>query len=132
MRRDVAQLVLLGHADWQAAVTRAEQDSVDHVLAEAVRTTWADLRLDQRHGFARWASDLAPDAVQQRAIASYNDESIRGWGPEGTGTLAALGPSDRIRFLAGLAFPSRASRRFRNRTWSQHLRSGAGIIRRGS
>ena len=131
VRRDVAQLVLIGHADWQAAVAQAEHDSVDRVLAEAVRTTWADLRLTP-HGFARWASELAPDVVQQRAIASYNDESWNGWGPEGRGTLAVLGSADRIRFLAGLAVPSRASRRFRGRTWSQHLKSGTSVMRRRS
>ncbi len=129
VRRDVAQLVLLGHADWQAMVARAELDGVDQVLAQAVRTTWADLRLDVGHGFARWANELAPDAKQQRAIATYNDESSGGWGSEGRGTLAALGPADRIRFLAGLAVPSQSSRRSRGRTWSQHLRSGAAVIR---
>ncbi|MCY7300855.1 MAG: nucleotidyltransferase family protein [Ilumatobacteraceae bacterium] len=132
VRRDVAQLVLISNADWEAAVTHAEHDGAEQVLAEAARTTWADLRLDPGCGFARWANELAPDTTQQRAIASYNDESRGGWGPEGRGTLAALGPTDQIRFLAGLAAPSQPSRQFRGRTWTQHLRSGATVIRRRS
>jgi hypothetical protein len=132
VRRDIAQLVLLGNADWQTAVARAGQDGADQVLAEAVRTTWSDLQLDQDHGFAQWATELPADPVQQQAINSYQGESVDGWGPEGRGTLPALGPLDRVRFLTGLAVPSRASRRFRGRTWTQHLRSGATVIRRRS
>jgi hypothetical protein len=38
--------------------------------------------------------------------------------------LAALGPVDRVRFLAALAIPSRASMQIRQRSWSDHLRRG--------
>jgi hypothetical protein len=130
VRRDVAQLVLVSGANWQTAIARAERDGAGQVLAEAVRTTWTDLRLDPSHGVARWASELAPNAAQKRAIASYNSKSGDGWGSEGRGTLPALGPTDRIKFLAGLAGPSRASLRDRGRTWTQHLKSGAEVLRR--
>lgn len=129
VRRDVAQLVLISRTDWQTVVASAQRDGVDQVVAEAVRTTWADLDLNTGHEFAKWATGRAPDQIQRRAIASYQNEEAGGWGSEGRGTLAALGAADRVRFLAGLAFPSAASRRFRGRTWSQHLRSGANVLR---
>ena len=132
VRRDVAQLVLVSGVDWQAAVAWAKHDGADQVLAEAVRTTWSDLELDPDHGFAQWAMGLPADPVQQQAIDSYQSESVDGWGPEGRGTLPALGRMDRVRFLTGLAVPSRASRRFRGRTWTHHLRSGATVLRRRS
>lgn len=130
VRRDVAQLVLLSRADWHTAVARAERDAVEQVVAEAVRTTWTDLGLKPEHEFATWANGLPPDPIQRRAIASYEDDPASGWGSEGRGTLAALGGADLIRFLAGLAFPSSVSRRFRGRTWPQHLGSGAKVLRR--
>ncbi len=132
VRRDVAQLVLVSGADWQAAVAQAQHNGVDQVLADAVRTTWTDLQLDPDHEFAQWARKLPPDPVQQQAIASYQSESGDGWGPEGLGTLPALGPVDQVRFLTGLAVPSRARRRSRGRTWTQHLWSGATALRRRS
>jgi Uncharacterised nucleotidyltransferase len=130
VRRDLGQLVLIGRADWRAVVARAERDGADQVVAEAVRTTWADLGLRTDHEFAAWATGLAPDPIQQRAIASYRDVAADGWASEGRGTLAALGVTDRAKFLVGLAFPSTASRRFRGRTWSRHLGSGARVLRR--
>ena len=107
VRRDIAQLVLVTGSEWKTAVLRATSDGADQVVAEAVRTTWEELRLDPAHGFARWANELGPDTTQQRAIASYNDESTDGWGPEGRGTLAALTPANRVRFISALRFRRR-------------------------
>jgi hypothetical protein len=132
VRRDIAQLVLLSRADWRVAVARAEKDGADEVLADAVRTTWSDLQLDPGHEFARWASKPETDPTQLRAIASYSSETNNGWSSEGRGTLPALGPADRVRFLAGLAAPSTGNRQFRGRTWPQHLGAGAKILRRRS
>lgn len=129
-RRDVAQLVLLSGADWPGAVACAQHDEVECVLAEAARATWAELSLDSGHPFARWAHSHASDPVQQRALAGYVAAFEQGWAPEGRGVLAALGAVDKVRFLSGLAVPSRSSMRFRQRTWRQQLRTGAAALRR--
>ena len=115
-RRDVAQLVLITGADWQIVTERATEDGADLVIAEAVRATWSELDLDPDHGLARWAHRAVDDPVQQRALAGYASALQEGWAPEGRTMLAALGPVDRLRFLAGLAFPSRESIRHRHRT----------------
>ncbi len=92
----------------------------DHVVRAAPRRPATNLA----HGPA----DFVPDRAQRRAFG-YMAESAEGWAPEGLSVLAALSFIDQVRFLAGLAAPSRASLRFRQRTWPQHLRSGAAIVR---
>ena len=67
--------------------------------------------LDADHGLAEWSAALIPDDAQARALDGYDAAARDGWGPEGRSVLAALGPFDRIRFIAGLALPSRASLR---------------------
>jgi hypothetical protein len=129
--RDVAQLVLLGRADWRHTVDAACHDGADLVVAEAGRSTWAELRLDPTHPFAQWAADHRADVAQQRALDGYHAQGRSGWGPEGRAMIAALGPLDRVRFLAGLAVPSRASLRARGRTWREHLRLGRSTMRGG-
>jgi len=131
-KRDVAQLVLVSGTDWQTMVANAQLDHVDAVPAQAVRLTWAELRLDSEHPIARWAADHEDDPVQQRALADSQGSPDRGWAPEGRSTLNALRRMDRVRFLAGLAIPSRASMRHRGRTWREHLRLGITTMRGGS
>ncbi len=130
VRRDIAQLVLISGVDWRVTAEQATIDGVELVLADAVRTTWGDLGLDPEHGFARWASSLPVDPAQRRAIDGYHQPSATAWGSEGRTTLAVLGRLDRIKFLTGLAIPSRASLRARDRTWWQHLQFGTKILLR--
>ena len=127
--RDVAQLVLISGADWQSVVERARRDGIELVIAAATRAAWTDLGLDHRHPLLQWAAAYVPDPVQERAFAGYTGPSAQGWAPEGHSMLAALDPIDRARFLAGLAVPSRASMRARNRTWPEHLRLGVSAVR---
>ena len=126
--RDVAQISLLSRADWRRTVAIAERDGSDLVVAEAVRTTWEQLQLIA-HPLAEWASGHHGDAAQQRALSTYRGVSDAGWGPEGRGMLTALGPIDRALFLVGLALPSRASLRARQRSWHQHVGLGAATMR---
>ncbi len=130
--RDIAQLVLVTGADWRLVIERARRHGCDLVVAGAVRAAWADLGLDHQHPLLQWAARFTPDLVQQRAFAAYTAAFDQGWAPEGHSVLAALGPLDRARFLAGLAAPSRASMRARGRTWPEHLRLGVAAVRRRS
>ncbi len=127
--RDIAQLVLVTGADWQLVIDRARRDGCDLVVAGAVRAAWTDLGLDHQHPLLQWAARFTPDQAQQRAFTGYTAAFDQGWGPEGQSVLAALGPLDRVRFLVGLAAPSRASMQARGRTWPAHLRLGATALR---
>ena len=131
-KHDIAQLLLTSGADWDATLARAQRHGVELVLAEGVRTTWKELSLDHAHPAARWAEGYVADPAQQRALAGYTAASAEGWAPEGRTILAALSLPDRVRFVLGLAVPSRDSLRFRHRTWRQHLRLGAAALRGGS
>jgi Uncharacterised nucleotidyltransferase len=128
-QRDIAQLLLLRNADWQVAVDRAEPLGVDVVLALGVQRAWSSLGLAVDHPAAVWANAFAASEQQIRALGSYDAAFSSTWGPEGRSILAALGPLDRARFVAGLAFPSRASLRARGRTWRQHVRQGSSTMR---
>jgi hypothetical protein len=130
--RDIAQLVLVTGADWQLVIDGARRDGCDLVVAGAVRAAWTDLGLDHQHPLLHWAAGFTPDQAQQRAFAGYTAAFDQGWAPEGHSVLAALGPLDRARFLAGLAVPSRASMNARSRTWPEHLRLGVAALRHRS
>ena len=128
-KRDIAQLVLVTGADWRETVERATIDGVDLVIAEALRATWSELSLDAEHPAARWANDHVEDPSQQRALEMYRSAFDVGWAPEGRGVIQALGPVDRVLFLAGLAVPSQSSLQSRRRTWREHLRLGWASLR---
>ena len=120
----------MSNADWRTAVDRATRSGVELVLAESVRTTWQELRLETEHPSAQWAANHLGDDAQRRALASYRRATLSSWGSEGWGTLPALSQKDRVRFIAGLALPSRASRRNRGRGVCEHIRRGVGVVRR--
>ena len=127
--RDVAQLVLISGADWQAVVERAQRDGIGLVIAGGVHAAWTELGLDHHHPLVQWAAVFVPDPAQERAFAGYTAARGEGWAPEGLSVLAALGPIDRAAFLAALAVPSRASLRARGRTWPEHVRLGTSSLR---
>lgn len=129
VKRDIAQLVLVTGADWRATVECASNDGVDLVVAEAVRTTWSELSLDPEHPLSQWARDHVATQQQRKALQSYQSAFDVGWAPEGRGSIKALGPLQRVLFIIGLAVPSRASLRWRGRTWRQHLRIGWPTLR---
>ena len=131
-KRDVAQLILLRDADWKSAVDQASGWGVEIVLAEAIRATWNELGLCPQHPAARWATDHRPDPRQVAALATYRPGDYATWSSEGRGALPAFKPVDRVRFLAGLAFPSRASLRWRGRSRWAHLRRAGHVVKRSS
>lgn len=128
-QRDIAQLVTLRRADWQESVARAGSHGADVVVARGVERAWSVLGLSADHPAAQWAQQFAATDQQLRALASYDAAFSSTWGPEGRGIVAALGPVDRVKFMLGLALPSRASRRARGRTLRQHLRRGSATMR---
>lgn len=125
-QRDIAQLVLITGADWRVAAERAGE--ADVVVATAVVGAWQALELDD-HAAAVWARAFRASDRQRRALATYEQAFTSTWAPEGRGILAALSPIDRVRFAAGVAFPSRASLSSRDRTLGKHLRQIVSSIR---
>jgi len=125
--RDVAQLISCVGADVQAVIAQAG-DAVP-VVAAAVSRAWRSLDLED-HPAAQWAASYAASPRDQQLLSRYQETFDSDWGPEGRSTIAALGPVDTVRFLAGLAWPSRASLRARGRGRIDHLRSGAATLRR--
>lgn len=125
-RRDIAQLVVITGADWQVAAERAGE--ADVVVAAAVAAAWQALELDD-HAATLWARAFRASDRQRRALATYEQAFTSTWAPEGRGIVAALSPIDRVRFAAGVAFPSRASLRSRDRTLGKHLRQIVSSIR---
>lgn len=125
--RDVAQLLLVSGVDWRAVVERCVADGADAVPAAAVTATWSELRLDPDHPAAVWAAAHRADPPQSSALAGYRTDA--GWRSEGRHMVRALAPIDRVLFLAGLAAPSRASRRHRRRSVVTHVRRGAAAMR---
>lgn len=127
--RDVAQLLLVRHADWRAVVARTTEQGADAVVAKAVRTTWRELQLDPTHPAAQWAATHVADDRQRAALDAHRSAAAAGWGPEARATLRALGPVDRCRFALGVVFPGRANLEYRGRTLLGHLRSLARAAR---
>jgi hypothetical protein len=126
---DIAQLVLVSGADWADVAERARRGGHDLVIAEGLRVAWSTFDLDAAHPAAAWAAGHTADDAQLRALVAYRSAiGGEGWAPEGRSILSALGPVDQVRFLAGLALPSRASLRARRRTSRSHLRRGLTSI----
>lgn len=72
--RDVAQLLLVTGADWEAAVAVAERASVEPVVASAVLETWQRLTLDVEHPALDWARRCRPGVLDRRALRLFATE----------------------------------------------------------
>lgn len=128
--RDFAQQLLVTGADWEEAVQLAGEGAA--VLAEAF------LRLARvigiRHEGAIWAENISPSPTARRAL-EYAERAVHeGWSADARSTMLGLGAADRVRFLAGVALPSRSNLRARRRTVVGHLspRSAPGRVKPGS
>lgn len=120
--RDIAVLATSGPETWASARSLARQWQGEVVLAEGVRRAWNTLGLDPALPAAQWAHEIRPTAIEERHLAAYRREAGSEWSGEGLTALPAMPWRERVAYLAGLALPSRASLRHRNRTVPQHLR----------
>ena len=126
---DVALLTSRGDG-WSQTVAIATEDGLRVVIAQAIRTTWEQLYLDSHHPAIRWATEYQPSRGERTALASYATSADVDAVDEDRGVLLALAPVDKVRYLAGLAFPPRASLAARGRTYRSHLYRGLGVLRR--
>jgi hypothetical protein len=129
--RDLAQLILVTECDWRAAVRVARVGEGDIVIARAVVRAWDSLGLDPLHPVMWWASEVraSPTAARalQLAVAGLRDE----WRADAKSSLLAYGPFDSARFLAGIAYPSRAVRDERGWSVRDEARRAAAFLKAG-
>ncbi|MFZ4718653.1 MAG: nucleotidyltransferase family protein [Ilumatobacteraceae bacterium] len=129
--RDLAQLLLVTECDWRAAARLAGHDEGDAVIARAVRRAVTTLGLDPAHPAATWAAEVQPSPTAARALAlaeaGWRDE----WRADAKSSMLAYGPVERVRFLAGIAFPSKAVRDERGWTVRDEARRAAAFLRAG-
>jgi hypothetical protein len=100
--RDVALLTL--RDDTWRSIAQAPGAAV---VAAAITETWRLLGLDPGHGAHAWALACRPSPADQRALAAAT------YRQEARAALPAMRAADRLRFIAGLAVPSRQYRRHR-------------------
>jgi hypothetical protein len=129
--RDVAQLVLVSGADWRTLADTARSWGVELLVAEGIRQSWEQLHLDPTHPAVVWAGGCQGDERQRQALVANERSRTVGWSAEARTTLHALSPMERALFLAGVALPGRASRRYRRRSLSAHVARGWGVVRAG-
>ena len=123
--RDFAQQLLVTGADWQEAVRLAGEGAA--VLAEAF------MRLNRvvgiRQGSHAWAEGVEASPTARRAL-EYSERAVKeGWSADARSAMLGLGMVDRVRFLVGVALPSRSNLHARRRTIVGHL--GVRSDRRG-
>lgn len=127
---DVALLASSGN-DWSTTVTQARRDGVDLVVAQAIQRTWTELGLSMDQPAAVWAMAHQPDRHQVAALSSYSTAASVPRSAEDRGVLTALSRVDRLRYLAGLAFPPRENLSSRGRSYRGHLSLGWRTLRGG-
>lgn len=119
--RDVAELATAPRLEIGAVVDDVARWGIDLVVARAVTAAWRELSLSHESPMYAWAAAHDGEPEQRRALGGYAAARDHGWGPEGMTTLRALSPLDRVRFVAGLAVPTRESLRGRRRTRRSHV-----------
>jgi hypothetical protein len=115
--RDLAQQLLVTRADWEHSARLAGHGAV--VLAEGILRVSEQLRID--HESVDWATKVTAAPTARRALDYASDAEQQGWSADARSTLLALGPVDRLRFIAGVIAPSRAHLRSRRRSIGSHL-----------
>ena len=115
--RDFAQQLLVTGADWAEAVQLAGEG--DAVLAEAFTRLARVLGIV--HEGAAWAEHVEASPTARRAL-EYAERAIdEGWSADARSAMLGMNATDRVRFLAGVALPSRSNLRARRRTIVGHL-----------
>lgn len=130
LHRDIAQLLLVTCCDWRATVALAAEGDGEAVIARALHDTATTIGIDPSHPAMQWATTVRPSRQARRALDLADIGRTEGWSADARSSLLALGPVDRVRFLAGLAVPPAANRRMRERTLGQHVARAASLIRR--
>ena len=118
--RDVAQLAV-DRPTLEAARTAAQRWQCEPVVATAIRAAWTVLSLPTHHDAILWANQIPISTTDDQRMSASAGDAAAGWAGEGRAAVAALPRWRRPAYLVGLAFPSRASLRARQRSLPRHL-----------
>ena len=97
--RDVAQQLLVTDADWRTAARWAGDGQI--VIARALLRLRDALECE--HESFEWAERVEPTPTARQALEYAASAHTRGWSADARSTMLALGPGDRIRYIAGIA-----------------------------
>jgi hypothetical protein len=117
--RDVAQLTLVGGADWEEAIRRCRRWRVDGLFALGVLEAWARLGLPE-HPLTTWAGAHRPGRRQRLALAM----AARAGGDQRLSGPLALRPDRWPGYLGPLLRPGDAHLAGRGRAPGEHWRVG--------
>jgi hypothetical protein len=103
--RDIAQMSLGGNVDFDRVMELARSWRAEAVLARAVGLAWEILGLDQAAEAATRTSSLRPRSSELRALDTYLPPQRSYVGLCLATVKVIRRPSDKLRYVAALAFP---------------------------
>jgi hypothetical protein len=137
--RDIAQIGLSEELDLDLVIELARSWQAEAVLLSAVNASWSTLRLDDSAEVFVRANSLRPRRRELRALRPYLTPKRSYVELCWAATRAIRRPSDKARYVAALAFPSRQfleprypGRIARWRAAARVLRAGRGPTRKTS
>lgn len=134
-QRDIAQLVLSGHADPVAVRDLARRWGCEIVLASAVRRAWRSLAIADATALSEWARKYQPTPEEVRMLGAYHRDGAK-YAELSWLALKTLPLSERLSFGWSLAFPSSGRLGGRDLTLQQRVQRAArgwsGSKRRGN
>jgi hypothetical protein len=107
-QRDIAQMLLYGSVDPTRVRELAGAWGGEPVIAHAVRTAWANLRLADVVALSAWAARYTPAPKEERELARATspDRSYATQTMASVRTIPRL--RDRLAYISALAFPRRS------------------------
>ena len=99
--RDVAQLILVTGADWEAAFTVARSWKAEAVMASAIARSWDRLELEVDHPAHARARSTAVSRSDQRALRLFAEAST--FRSQALTSLRRLPPHEAVRYLWSLS-----------------------------
>ncbi|MFW6091835.1 MAG: nucleotidyltransferase family protein, partial [Actinomycetota bacterium] len=107
-QRDIAEMLLRGAPDPDKVRALAASWHGEPVVAYAIATAWATLRVTDQVELAEWASGYAPRPREARHLRRATSPAYS-YPVQALDTVRAIrSPRDRLAYLAALAFPRRS------------------------
>jgi hypothetical protein len=101
--RDVAQLILMTGADWEASFEIARTWKAEAVVSSAIAESWSRLELDADHPAHTWAVSATMSRGDRRVLELFAQE--RGFRSQAMTAIRRLPPQEVPRYLWILGHP---------------------------
>ncbi len=112
--RDIAELLLRGSPDPHRVRALAASWRGEAVVAHAIRTTWATLRLTEPVELSGWAASFIARPAERRELRRATSPTYSYPVQALDAVRAIQGPRSRLAYLSALAFPRRSYLRGRH------------------